>query len=85
MTCDAFSQFPASCTTLSEVRAKVSSEVIDHPMNGAEFHFVELDGLIYKICLSFNCPDELGQKTLVVLYDYRHLIISIVHESPLAS
>lgn len=65
-----------------DVRAKVSSGVIDHLRNGAKFHFLELDGLINQKYLSFNSPDKLGQKTLVVPYDYWDVAISIRHENP---
>ncbi|XP_076044813.1 uncharacterized protein LOC143027412 [Oratosquilla oratoria] len=84
VTPDKFGLLQSSCEKLSAARAKADSGEIDQMENGSTYQFVKMDGLLYRKCLTSNRPDKVGKSTLVIPRDCRPIILSIVHERPLA-
>lgn len=86
MTPDKFSQLQASCLSLSDIRDKAASKAICQTRNGATFQYImiEIDGLLYRKCLTSKHPEKVGKITLIVPLECRQIILSVAHESPLS-
>ena len=79
-----FAEKQSLCPSLSLVRQKLISGEVERSRDGSDYKFEEINGLIYRTCVSSYSPDRIGKRTLVVPRDCKGTVAAVAHESPLA-
>ncbi|XP_050703984.1 uncharacterized protein LOC126989430 isoform X2 [Eriocheir sinensis] len=79
-----FSDLQKACPTLVALRNKAANGEQDVTRKGCTFSYEVSEGLLYRICLSSNCPNLPGKRYLVVPAECRRAVLTLAHESPLA-
>ena len=79
-----FAKLQKSCTSLANIRDKVKSGETHTSRDGTVYCFKEVDGLMYRHCISSKFDERIGKRSLVVPSECRNVVTSVAHESPLA-
>ncbi|XP_063598199.1 uncharacterized protein LOC134774732 [Penaeus indicus] len=78
-----FVKLQSSCPSLSGIRCKANAGETENMRDGSLYKYEAMNGLIYRSCVNSRFCKRVGKSSLVVPADFRKIILSLAHESPL--
>ena len=79
-----FADKQRDCKSLDCIRRKIESNEIENTREGSQYRYEIVNNLMYRTCIDSKFKERIGNKSLVVPYDCRQLILAVGHESPMA-
>ena len=77
-----FKELQNSCESLSDLRTKIDSKIINSTKAGTKFKYERRNGFIYRVCVDSERSLEIGKAVLVVPLQCRSTVLQLAHDAP---